>query len=116
MDSKLIEFVKNKLIKVDYFDTDSGNQISGFLTDEIMIRFSLFFNEKSRIDEKWVLCLAKASTFDRWSNSNDIEIKIPCSWKIEEQKKRIEDSFELAELLFKSVPDKYWNKFLRVTY
>ena len=58
----------------------------------------------------------KKSTFDRWSNSDDLTIDII----IRDDKKMMEDNtneaINMAIDLFKKIPNKYFNRFLTLTY
>lgn len=66
--------------------------------------------------ERYVLEISNKKTFDRWANSCDISTYIYFHWTKEEQKKKINDTLKLSDILFKSIPSKYWNELLRVHY
>jgi len=108
---KIKKALKEHLSSIILTTNEFSDSLHGIIDENIF--FSLTFSKKGDII---LFRFANSKTFERWENSTDLESKAYTKWSMVEIIEKLDESINLARILFKYVPVKYWNDCLMVEY
>jgi len=100
------KYIKDSLTEIE---CEGDNYIYGTLYNRHRVK-CLFGDDYIKYQ------FGKNSTFDKWSNSTDLETEVPYYLTLDYIKDEWDRGVEMTDVIFKKIPKKYWNKFLQVRY